>query len=53
MLFSSAGECGSLAEVKGEGKCSRWNPEPRTVSIRFPLLLSPLFLLLLSVQMAD
>lgn len=53
MLFSSAGKCVSFAEVKGEGKCSRWNPGPQTASIRFPLLLSLLFLLLLSVQMAD
>lgn len=52
MLFPPAGKCDSFAEVKGEGKCSRWSPEPQTVSIGFPLLLLLLFLLLLSVQMA-
>lgn len=45
MLFSSASECDSFAEVKGEVEGSRWNPEPQTVSIRFSLLLSLLFLL--------
>lgn len=35
MLFSSADECHTVAEVRGERKCTLSNPDPNMVAVRF------------------